>query len=60
MLSLITLEMDGVMMKITTMTAILMAVTVVDQMLTPNIVHSVFVMNKRLILNHSYVPKLFT
>ena len=46
MLSLNILEMDGAMTKITMMTAISMAATVVDQMLTPNIVRNVFVMNK--------------
>ena len=46
MLSLNILEMDGAMTKITTVTAILMEVTVVDQMLTHNIVHNAFVMNK--------------
>ena len=43
-LSLNILEMVIVMTKITMMTAILMAATVVDQMLTPNIVRNVFVM----------------
>jgi hypothetical protein len=45
-MSLTILEMVIVMTKITTMTAISMAATVVDQMLTPNIVRNVFVMNK--------------
>ena len=44
-MSLTILEMVIVMTKITTMTAILMAATVVDKMLTPNIVRNVFVMN---------------
>ena len=46
MMSLTILEMVIVMTKITIMTAISMAATVVDQMLTPNIVCNVFVMNK--------------
>ena len=52
MLFLITLEMDIVMTKITTMTATLMEVTVVDQSLTPSIVQNVFVINKRRMIIH--------
>ena len=43
-MSLNILEMVIVMTKITMMTAILMEVTVVNQMLTPNIVQNVFAM----------------
>ena len=52
MLSLNILEMLIVMTKITMMTAILMEVTVVDEMLTPNIVQNVFVINKRRLIIH--------
>ena len=51
-MSLTILEMVIVMTKITMMTAILMEVTVVDQMLTPNIVQNVFVINKRRMIIH--------
>ena len=39
--------MVGVMTKTTMRAAVLMEVTVVDQMLTPNTVQNVFVINKR-------------
>ena len=52
MASLTILEISIVMMQITTMLAISMAVTVVDQMLTPNIVHNVFVINKCRMIIH--------
>ena len=45
-ITLVGLQMVGVMTRQTMRAAILMEVTVVDQMLTPNTVQNVFVINK--------------